>query len=392
MDNPQRREILRLFTVGGVAFASSLWGCSAPSAPPSRLPTQPGPANAGTQAPPLEDFFFLQLSDTHWGFSGPPNPVADQTLPSTVATINASTLRPDFIMFTGDLTHTTDDPAVRRTRMKEFKSIVSELKVKEVRFIPGEHDASLDAGEAYREFFGELHYSFDHKGVHFIALDNVSDPASILGDAQLAWLQADLARVPKTTPIVVFAHRPLFDLFPAWDWATKDGPQAVALLESHPAPVTVFYGHIHQEHHQQTGRIAHHAARSLIFPLPAPGSVPKKGPLPWDPQSADHGIGYRDVARKAESFTLSEHPFVVPATVAEAEAVMKERCTPCHAPGGEAGPEHDFTKLDSFVAQRRNIAAKVEQGAMPPPGHPKPSADERRVLLSWANARARFAK
>ena len=260
--------------------------------------------------PPLamEEFFFLQLSDTHWGFSGPPNPDADSTLRTTIATINSVATQPDFVIFTGDLTHTTDDAAVRRSRMQEFKAIAAELKVKDVRFIPGEHDASLDGGEAYREFFGETHYAFEHKGVHFLALDNVSDPGAILGAKQLAWLETEVARVPKHAPLVVFAHRPLFDLFPAWDWSTKDGPQAIEILQKHPL-VSVFYGHIHQEHQHRTGSITHRAARSLVFPLPAPGSVAKKAPLAWDPQSPDHGLGYREVKLAAAGLEVEEHPF-----------------------------------------------------------------------------------
>jgi calcineurin-like phosphoesterase family protein len=314
MKTYERRDILRLFGVSGVTFASGLWGCAAPNAAGSGA-MAPGAPGSGSAAEPMaagpapaQDFFFLQLSDTHWGFSGPPNPEADQTLRSTVRTINSVATRPDFLIFTGDLTHTTDDPAVRRARMKEFKGIVSELAVKDVRFIPGEHDASLDGGEAFREFFGETHYTFAHKGISFIALDNVSDPGAILGDAQLAWLDQQVAAAPKNAPLVVFAHRPLFDLFPAWDWATKDGPKAIEILEKHPN-VTVFYGHIHQEHHQTTGRIAHHAARSLVFPLPAPGSVPKKAPLPWDAQSPDHGLGYREVTSQSSALKIAEHPF-----------------------------------------------------------------------------------
>ena len=305
----ERRDILRLLGVSGVTFASGLWGCA--SNAPGVMGAQP--VLAGQSAPPppapAEDFFFLQLSDTHWGFSGPPNPEADHTLKSTIATINAVPARPDFVIFTGDLTQTTDDPAVRRQRMKEFKAIVAELNVKDVRFIPGEHDASLDAGAAYREYFGETHYAFQHKGVYFIALDNVSDPGSILGEAQLAWLRAEVAKVPKAAPLVVFAHRPLFDLFPAWEWSTQDGKQAIEILQAHPN-VTVYYGHIHQEHRQQTGDITHLAARSLVFPLPAPGSVPKKAALPWDPKSPDHGLGYRQVSHLADTFKVEEHPFV----------------------------------------------------------------------------------
>ncbi|HEY3668855.1 MAG TPA: metallophosphoesterase [Polyangiaceae bacterium] len=301
----ERRDILRLLGVSGVTFSAGLWGCGSAASSGSAPKTA---TTAADTPPPREDFIFLQLSDTHWGFSGPPNPEADRTLRETIDTINAVPTQPDFVIFTGDLTQTTDDPAVRRARMKEFKVIVSALKVKDVRFIPGEHDASLDGGEAYRELFGDTHYAFEHKGVHFVAHDNVSDPAANLGATQLAWLEAQVAQVPKGAPLVVFAHRPLFDLYPAWEWATGDGAKAIEILAAHPA-VSVFYGHIHQEHRHQTGQIMHYAARSLIFPLPAPGSVPKKAALPWDPQSPDHGLGYREVDCVASALAVREHPF-----------------------------------------------------------------------------------
>jgi 3',5'-cyclic AMP phosphodiesterase CpdA len=149
----------------------------------------------------------------------------------------------------------------------------------------------------------------DHKGVHFIVLDNVSDPAGKIGDAQLAWLAADLGRTSPDSPIVVFTHRPLFDLYPQWDWATRDGAAAIELLMPRPH-VTVFYGHIHQENHHMTGHIAHHAARSLMFPLPAPGSQPKRTPLPWDAAHPYKGLGFRDVEaqRKGQQYVLRELP------------------------------------------------------------------------------------
>lgn len=129
-----------------------------------------------------------------WGYQGPANPTADVTLERAVATINAVDARPDFVVFTGDLTHTTDAAAERRERMKRFRDIVAKLKVTDVRFLPGEHDAAPDRGQAYREAFGEPTYAFDHKGVHFVALDNASMPGGALGDAQLAWLRSDSAR------------------------------------------------------------------------------------------------------------------------------------------------------------------------------------------------------
>jgi Calcineurin-like phosphoesterase len=286
-----RRQFLKLAGVGGVAFASGL----------TRSVTHAADASAymmGTKKD--DDFFFVQLTDPHWGFSGPKvNPHADTTLKKAIAAVNALKNQPDFIMFTGDLTHTTDDDKERRRRLKEFKAIVSELKVKNVRFIPGEHDASLDEGAAYKEFFGPTHYSFSHKGVNFLALDNVSDPTGSIGDEQIAWMKKELEKFSKNQPLVVFAHRPLFDLAPDWDWATKDGSNALTLLEPY-SNVTVFYGHIHQEHHHVTGHINHHAATSLIFPLPAPMSVAKKAPIPWDEKNPYKGLGYREVKDGAD--------------------------------------------------------------------------------------------
>jgi len=265
---------------------------------------------AGMGGAKQDDFYFVQLSDTHWGFKGPAlNPDADGTLQKAVAAVNALSFEPDFIVFTGDLTHTTDDPAERRRRLSQFKDIVGGLKNKNVRFMPGEHDASLDAGQAYKEFFGATYYSFDHKGVHFVAIDNVSDPQARIGDAQLAWLKEDLAKQAKDARIVVLTHRPLFDLYPQWDWATRDGAQAIELLMPY-SNVTVFYGHIHQEHHQMTGHIAHHSAKSLIFALPAPGSLPKRVPVAWDPAQPYKGLGFRSVDTETPKLEITEFPVV----------------------------------------------------------------------------------
>lgn len=290
-----RRDFIKLAGLGGAVFASGLSGW----------------AGAAKKAG-ADEFYFVQLSDTHWGFSGPKvNPDAAGTLKKAVAAVNGLEQKPDFVVFTGDLTHTTDDPKVRRSRMAEFRDIVGELKVKEVRFMAGEHDASLDRGEAYQEFFGKLYYTFDHQGVHFIVLDNVSDPAAAIGEAQLAWLKQDLKQLRQDTPIVVLTHRPLFDLYPQWDWATRDAAAAIELLMPYKH-VTVFYGHIHQEHHHKTGHIAHHAAKSLIFPLPAPGSVPKRAPIPWDSAAPYQGLGFRLIEAdiKEAYYKVEELPVV----------------------------------------------------------------------------------
>ncbi len=284
-----RRSLLQLAGLGvGVVFASRL----------ARGDSQAAASDANRGAA-KKDFFFLQLSDTHWGFKGPTvNPEADQTLKKAVATINALDVAPDFIVFTGDLTHTTDDGDERRKRMNEFKAIAGALKKTEIVYLPGEHDASLDKGKAFVENFGELHHSFDRGDLHFVALDNVSDPSASVGDEQIEWLKSDLAKVDVDRPVIVFAHRPLFDLYPDWDWSTRDGAKVVDVLAKRKN-VTVFYGHIHQENHHTTGAIEHHSAKSLIFPLPAPGSVPKKAPIPWDSANPNRGLGFRRVEPRA---------------------------------------------------------------------------------------------
>jgi 3',5'-cyclic AMP phosphodiesterase CpdA len=294
MDKVDRREFLKLAGMGGVVFASGLRFSA-----------------AGSPAKP-EEFYFVQLSDTHWGFEGPAvNPDAQGTLKKAIAAVNGLDVPPDFIVFTGDLTHTTEDAQKRQDRMRKFRDITSALRVKDVHFMAGEHDAALDRGEAYQKYFGKLHYSFDHRGIHFVVLDNVSDPAAVVGPAQLDWLRGDLQRLKKDAPIVVFTHRPLFDLYPQWDWTTKDAAAVLDTLTPYQN-VTVFYGHIHQEHHFMTGHIAHHAAKSLMFPLPAPGSVPKRAPIPWNPAAPYTGLGFRDVEAEARSrrYQISELPVV----------------------------------------------------------------------------------
>jgi len=293
-----RRQFAKLAGLGGVVFASGLGGSLAS-----------GAARAATDA---KDFYFVQLSDTHWGFQGPPNPEAANTLDLAIEAVNGLGDQPDFIVFTGDLTHTTDDDQERRQRMKVFREKIAKLRVKTIHLMPGEHDASLDEGKAFTEFFGETHYVFDHKGVHFIVLDNVSDPRAQLGEEQLKWLGDDLKKQKKDQKIVVFTHRPLFDLYPQWDWATRDGAAAVDLLMPY-TNVTVFYGHIHQENHHMTGHIAHHAAKSLIFPLPAPGSQPQRTPLAWKADAPFSGLGWRDIEVDVKGPKIEIHEMPVKA-------------------------------------------------------------------------------
>ena len=225
-----RREFLKLAGLGGVVFASGFRGCARQRA---------------ARRARRRRFLFRAALRHALGLQGAPNPEAKRHAEEGGRGGQRLAEPPDFIVFTGDLTHTTDDPGERRKRLAEFKDIVGELKVKDVRFMPGEHDASLDRGEAYQEFFGETHYTFDHKGVHFIALDNVSDPAARDRRRAARVARGGSRKQPQTTRTSsCFTHRPLFDLYPQWDWATRDGaqgdrppdaaPQRHGVLRPHP--------------------------------------------------------------------------------------------------------------------------------------------------------------
>ena len=242
----------------------------------------------------MAPFSFLQLSDAHVGFNGPPDPLGTKAFERAVEMVNDLPQKPDLVLFTGDLTQDSEDKDVHVKRMKLFRDIVSHMNAGKVLCVPGEHDAGLDGGALYRDVFGDTHYSFDHKGVHFIGLDNVSRARPEVGPDQLAWLKKDLARFPRTAPIVVFTHRPLFDLKPDWEWFTRDGDDVMAVLASYES-VTVLYGHIHRDHEQQIGNTKHYAARSLIFAFPDPEKVPVKSPMQFDKDRPFKNLGIRAV-------------------------------------------------------------------------------------------------
>jgi hypothetical protein len=246
-------------------------------------------ANGEAPAP----FSFVQLSDTHVGFVGPPDPLGTRAFERAVEIVNALPAPPDLVLFTGDLSHESEKPGEHAARMRRFQEIASRLEVKAHHVVPGEHDAGLDGGVLFRERFGETHYAFDHRGVHFVALDNVSRAKPEVGPEQLAWLRRDLARFSRTTPIVVFTHRPLFDLKPEWEWFTRDGDEVMKVLEPYEN-VTVLYGHIHRDDFHDDGHARHYAARALVFANPPPDAAEKK-PLPFDAARPFQHLGVRVV-------------------------------------------------------------------------------------------------
>jgi hypothetical protein len=253
--------------------------------------------NANGEAP--ASFTFAQFSDPHVGFQGPPDPLGTKAFETAVDLINKNARRPDFVLFTGDLTHDVDNRDIHASRMQLFKSIAGRINTSARHTVPGENDAALDGGTLYREHFGEGHYSFDHKGVHFVALDNVSRGRPEIGPDQLAWLRADIARFPRTAPMVLFTHRPLFDLKPEWEWFTADGDDVMNVLAPYEN-VTVLYGHIHRRHFQQKGRVKHYAARSLIFAFNDPATNEDKKQLPFNKDDPFKELGIRTVTDKPD--------------------------------------------------------------------------------------------
>ena len=263
-------------------------------------------------------FTFVQLSDAHVGFNGPPDPLGTKAFERAVEMINQLPQQPDLVLFTGDLTHDSEEKDVHAQRMKQFLEISRRMKVPKIMYVPGEHDAGLDGGTLYREFLGESNYSFDHRGVHFIALDNVSRAKPEVGPEQIAWLKKDLARFPKSAPIMVFTHRPLFDLKPEWEWFTSDGDEVMDVLSPYEN-VTVLYGHIHRDHEQEQGHVHHYAARSLIFAFPDPENAPEKKPIPFDKDHPFKNLGIRMVHEK-----LGARPLLNSVTVEDVELTVRE--------------------------------------------------------------------
>jgi hypothetical protein len=233
------------------------------------------PAAAGT-------LNFVQISDSHIGFSKPANPDVGATFREAIARINALPVAPEFLLHTGDLSHLAEED-----EFDGLQQMLQDCRTRQVFYVPGEHDILNDDGAAYRARFGAGTlgagwHSFDQKGVHFVGLVNVAGVTEgglgVMGAEQLAWLARDLAPLAADTPVVVFAHVPLWMVYPKWGWGTDDGAQALALLKRFGS-VTVLNGHIHQVVQKIEGNLTFHTACSTAFPQPAPGTAPKPGPM-----------------------------------------------------------------------------------------------------------------
>jgi len=241
---------------------------------------------------------FVQISDSHMGFNKAANPDVAATLKAAVDKINALSAPPEFLLHTGDISHLS--------KPEEFDGVEQILKsasAKDVFYVPGEHDVLNDDGKGYLERFGKDSegggwYSFEKKGVHFVGLVNVMNLKAgglgTLGHDQLEWLEKDVKHLKSSTPIVVFAHIPLWAVYPEWGWGTEDSAQALAYLKKFGS-VTVLNGHIHQTMQKVEGNVTFHTACSTAFPQPKPGEAPSPGPMKVPAEQLRSVLGITDV-------------------------------------------------------------------------------------------------
>jgi 3',5'-cyclic-AMP phosphodiesterase len=251
---------------------------------------------------------FVQISDSHMGFNKPANPDVAATLKAAVDKINGLSTPPEFLLHTGDISHLS--------KPEEFDTVDQILKStgKEAFFVPGEHDVLNDDGKQFLERYGKGAkgsgwYSFDKKGVHFVGLVNVMNLKAgglgTLGHEQLEWLEDDVRHLKASTPIVVFAHIPLWSVYPEWGWGTEDSAQALAYLKKFGS-VTVLNGHIHQTMQKVEGNVTFHTAASTAFPQPQPGKADSPGPMKVPAEQLRSVLGITDV-----SYVQGQHALAV---------------------------------------------------------------------------------
>jgi 3',5'-cyclic AMP phosphodiesterase CpdA len=296
--DPSRRGALKCMAFGG---AGTLFVLSGGVLAPLDLARAAEGAATGV---PL----FVQISDTHIGFNKAANPDVAGTLKETIALVNAMPVKPGLILHTGDITHLS-----KAAEFDAAQQLLGGLNVTELHTVPGEHDVTDGVGTEYFARFGRAsnnkgYYSFDHAGVHFVALVNVMlfKPGGLgaFGAEQLAWLEADLKGRGSSTPIVVFAHMPMWTIYEPWGWGTGDADQALGFLKRFGS-VTILNGHIHQIVQKVEGHITFHTARGTAYPLPAPGAASAPGPLTVPSDQLPRMLGFTSVSEQRHPRALS---------------------------------------------------------------------------------------
>jgi 3',5'-cyclic-AMP phosphodiesterase len=290
-DGIDRRGFLKCMAWAGTGALCVMSGGVLKSYSLSRLPELRGKEALG-------ELSFVQISDSHMGFNKPANPDVAGTLKAAVDKINGLSVAPEFMLHTGDISHLS--------KPEEFDTvdqILKSAKPKDVFYVPGEHDVLNDDGKQFLERYGKASkgagwYSFDKKGAHFIGLVNVMNLKAgglgTLGHEQLEWLEDDVKHLKHSTPIVVFAHIPLWSVYPEWGWGTEDSAQALAYLKKFGS-VTVLNGHIHQTLQKIEGNVTFHTACSTAFPQPEPGKAPSPGPMKVPAEQLKSVLGITNV-------------------------------------------------------------------------------------------------
>jgi plastocyanin len=332
--NINRRGVLKCMAWAGTGL---LWGIR------SGMPVSWGLGDAHAATP--KGFSFLQVSDSHIGFDKPPNPDARATFREAVAKIQALPQRPAFILHTGDISHLS-----REQEWDDADQILGEARLP-VFHIPGEHDMLDDEnGKAYLRRYGQHArgagwYSFDAHGIHFVALVNVANLKAggmgSLGPEQLEWLERDLKGRSASTPLVVFAHIPLWVVYPEWGWGTEDGARALSYTRRFGS-VTVLNGHIHQVMQKEEGNVTFYTARSTAFPQPAPGSAPSPGPLKVPAEALQGMLGIRSVSFVQGSQRLA----IVDSSLAEGGSGTGAAAA---ADGRAGGASPQTVRIDNFT-------------------------------------------
>jgi 3',5'-cyclic AMP phosphodiesterase CpdA len=247
---------------------------------------------------------FVQISDTHVGFNRDANPDVNATLTQTIDLVNGMPEQPELILHTGDITHLS-----KPEEFDQAQQALARLRTKDLHTVPGEHDTTDPGGTEYFSRFGKSsdsrgYYSFDQGGVHFIALNNVMQfkPGGLasLGEEQLAWAMSDLQGHTSSTPIVIFAHMPLWNVYTRWGWGTADADQLLAALRGFGS-IIVLNGHIHQIVQKVEGNMTFHTARSTAYPQPTPGTGSGPGPLKVPADELPKMLGITSVS-------IVEHP------------------------------------------------------------------------------------
>jgi 3',5'-cyclic AMP phosphodiesterase CpdA len=290
--DPTRRGALQCLGVG----AGTLFALSGGVLSGFDLARAAEPGAAGKIGTPL----FVQISDSHIGFNKDANPDVVGTLNRTIDLVNGLPRQPAFALHTGDITHLS-----KAAQFDQAAQLLSRLRVSEVHYVPGEHDVTDGMGTEYFARFGAAskgkgYYSFDHAGVHMVALVNVMQfkPGGLaaLGDEQMAWLKDDLSGRSASQPIVLFAHMPMWSIYEAWGWGSSDSDQVMALIRRFGS-VTVLNGHIHQIVSKVEGNVTFHTARSTAYPQPAAGVGPGPGPLTVPSDQLPGMLGVTTVSR-----------------------------------------------------------------------------------------------